>query len=217
MTISVLIVDDQPLIRMGTSMLLGESEGILVVGEASNGMDAVARAEELSPDVILMDVRMPGMDGVTATKAISSRRPASRVIILTTFDLDEFAFGALNAGASGFLLKDAPPAELVAAVRTVAEGNAIISPRVTQRMLELYRGTLPVVSGRAGDDGLENLSEREREVLVRIGTGLTNSEIARDLFLSESTVKTHVGRVLAKLHLRDRVHAAIYAYQRHLV
>jgi len=217
MIISVLIVDDQPLIRMGTTMLLGKAEGIRVVGEASNGADAIARAAQVAPDVILMDVRMPGMDGITATEAITAARPESRVIILTTFDLDEFAFGALNAGASGFLLKDAPPDELVAAVRTVAAGNAIISPRVTQRMLELYRGTLPVPSGSQAEEGAEGLSEREREVLVRIGGGLTNAEIAADLFLSESTVKTHVGRVLAKLQLRDRVHAVIYAYQRHLV
>ena len=217
MIISVLIVDDQPLIRMGTTMLLGKAEGIRVVGEASNGADAIARAAQVAPDVILMDVRMPGMDGITATEAITAARPESRVIILTTFDLDEFAFGALNAGASGFLLKDAPPDELVAAVRTVAAGNAIISPRVTQRMLELYRGTLPVPSGSQAEEGAEGLSEREREVLVRIGGGLTNTEIAADLFLSESTVKTHVGRVLAKLQLRDRVHAVIYAYQRHLV
>jgi DNA-binding NarL/FixJ family response regulator len=216
LTISVLIVDDQALIRMGTSMVLGQADGIRVVGEAANGADAIARAVELAPDVILMDVRMAGLDGIAATRQITAGTSGSRVIILTTFDLDEIAFGALNAGASGFLLKDASPDELVAAVRAVAAGNAIISPRVTQRMLELHRGSLV-----AGDDhdspGLPLLTEREREVLIAVGRGLSNAEIAAELFLSESTIKTHVGRVLAKLKLRDRVHAVIYAYRHRLV
>lgn len=217
MTISVLIVDDQPLIRVGTAMVLGQAEGIRVVGEAANGTEAISRSAKLAPDVVLMDVRMAGMDGIAATREITSSASGPRVIILTTFDLDEVAFGALNAGASGFLLKDASPDELIASVRTVAAGNAIVSPRVTQRMLELHRGTLPAGDIPEKDPGLAHLSEREREVLVAIGRGLSNTEIAGELFLAESTVKTHVGRVLAKLQLRDRVHAVIYAYQHRLV
>jgi DNA-binding NarL/FixJ family response regulator len=213
--ISLLLVDDQDLLRAGMAMVLGAAEGLRVVGEATNGEDAVARAVDLRPDVVLMDVRMPGVDGIEATRRIVSALPETRVIILTTFDLDAYAFGGLNAGASGFLLKDAPAADLIQAVRTVAIGEAIISPRITQRMIEIYRGKMPEA---ATEDGATlPLSEREREVLIAIGRGLSNSEIAAELFLSESTVKTHVGRVLAKLDLRDRVHAVIYAYQRGLV
>lgn len=211
---TLLLVDDQDLIRAGMAMVLGAAPGIRVVGEATNGGDAVARAHELKPDVILMDVRMPGVDGIEATRQIVASLPDTRVIILTTFDLDEYAFGGLNAGASGFLLKDAPPAELLQAIRTVAGGEAIVSPRITQKMLELYRGSLPTSAPAAVDSPL---SEREQEVLVAMGRGLSNTEIAAELFLSESTVKTHVGRVLAKLELRDRVHAVIYAYRHGLV
>lgn len=212
---TVLLVDDQDLIRAGMAMVLGASPGLRIVGEATNGSDAVVRAAEIRPDVVLMDVRMPGLDGIEATRLITGARPETRVIILTTFDLDEYAFGGLNAGASGFLLKDAPPAELVQAIHTVAGGEAIVSPRITQKMLELYRGNLPV--SPAPHPSASPLSEREHEVLVAMGEGLSNTEIAAKLFLSESTVKTHVGRVLAKLELRDRVQAVIYAYRNGLV
>lgn len=211
--ICLLLVDDQDLLRAGMAMVLGAVEGIRVMGEATNGGDAISRAAELSPDVVLMDVRMPGIDGIEATRQIVAANAATRVIILTTFDLDEYAFGGLNAGASGFLLKDAPSDELIQAIHTVAAGEAIISPRVTQRMLEMYRGKMPENAAGAPSP----LSDREHEVLVAIGRGLSNTEIAASLFLSESTVKTHVGRVLAKLELRDRVQAVIYAYQRGLV
>jgi DNA-binding NarL/FixJ family response regulator len=213
--ITLLLVDDQDLLRAGMAMVLGAASGMRVVGEATNGLDAVERAAELQPDVVLMDVRMPGLDGIEATRRIVSSQPTTRVIILTTFDLDEYAFGGLNAGASGFLLKDAPSADLVQAIHTVAAGEAIVSPRITQRMLEMYRGKMPEAHVAAGGDS--PLSEREREVLVAIGRGLSNTEIAAELFLSESTVKTHVGRVLSKLELRDRVQAVIYAYQQGLV
>jgi DNA-binding NarL/FixJ family response regulator len=213
--ITLLLVDDQDLLRAGMAMVLGAAEGIRVVGEATNGADAITRAAELRPDVVLMDIRMPGLDGIEATRRIVADQPDSRVIILTTFDLDEYAFGGLNAGASGFLLKDAPAADLIQAIRTVAGGEAIVSPRITQRMLEMYRGKMPDASPAA--PAATPLSEREHEVLVAIGRGLSNTEIASELFLSESTVKTHVGRVLAKLELRDRVQAVIYAYQHGLV
>ncbi|AMM19275.1 LuxR family transcriptional regulator [Frondihabitans sp. PAMC 28766] len=213
--ITLLLVDDQDLLRAGMAMVLGSADGIRVVGEATNGEAAVTRAAELRPDVVLMDVRMPGLDGIEATRRIVAARPETRVIILTTFDLDEYAFGGLNAGASGFLLKDAPAADLIQAIRTVAGGEAIVSPRITQRMLEMYRGKMP--DRVAVEPAASPLSEREHEVLVAIGRGLSNTEIAAELFLSESTVKTHVGRVLAKLELRDRVQAVIHAYQEGLV
>jgi DNA-binding NarL/FixJ family response regulator len=212
--ITVLLVDDQDLVRMGMSMVLGQAEGIRVVGEATNGADAVERAGALRPDVVLMDVRMPGMDGIEATSILTSRHPDISVLILTTFDLDEYALGGLRAGASGFLLKDALASELVQAVRTVAAGDAIVSPRITRRLLELHRGAIAAPGGSADETGL---TDREHEVLLRMARGLSNTEIAADLYLSESTVKTYVGRVLAKLDLRDRVHAVIYAYQHDLV
>jgi len=212
--IDLLIVDDQELVRSGMAMVLGSAPGLRVVGEAGDGATAVRRVRELRPDVVLMDVRMPGVDGLAATKMITDAYPDVQVIVLTTFDLDEYAFGGLNAGASGFLLKDVPADELVRAVRTVAAGDAIISARITRRMLELTRGRLPAGASADADD---ELTEREREVLVAIGAGLSNPEIAARLHLSESTVKTHVGRVLAKLQLRDRVHAVIYAYDHRLV
>ena len=212
----LLIVDDQDLVRVGMAMVLGRAPGIRVVGEAADGLTAVRRVAELRPHVVLMDVRMPGVDGITATQQIVTEHPETRVLVLTTFDLDEYGFGALNAGASGFLLKDVPAAELVQAVRTVADGDAIVSPRITRRLIETTRGSLPDASraARVADGGL---TPREREVLVAIARGSSNTEIAQELFLSESTVKTHVGRVLAKLALRDRVHAVIYAYEAGLV
>jgi DNA-binding NarL/FixJ family response regulator len=214
--ITVLLVDDQDLVRMGMSMVLGQAEGIRVVGEATNGIDAIERAGFLLPDVVLMDVRMPGMDGIEATSILTKQHPDLSVLILTTFDLDEYALGGLRAGASGFLLKDALASELIEAVRTVAVGDAIVSPRITRRLLELHRGAIPELTGDHFGK-TPGLTARENDVLLRIARGLSNTEIAADLYLSESTVKTYVGRVLAKLDLRDRVHAVIYAYQHDLV
>jgi DNA-binding NarL/FixJ family response regulator len=215
-TIRVMLVDDQDLLRMGLAMVLQNEPDISVAGEAADGLTAVQRALELRPDVILMDVRMPGLDGIEATRRIIAEMPDSKVIVLTTFDLDEYAFGGLNAGASGFLLKDAPAAELVAAIRAVHSGEAMVSPRITRRMLDLYSGKLPESEAKASGK-LDQLTEREREVLIAIGRGLSNPEIARELFLSESTVKTHVGRILQKLDLRDRVQAVILAFREGLV
>lgn len=213
--IRILIVDDQALVRMGFRMLLDAEPGIEVVGEASDGQEALARVADLTPDVVLMDVRMPGLDGIAATRRLLERSPGSKVIILTTFDLDEYAFGGLRAGASGFLLKDTRPAELLAAVRAVASGEAVISARVTRRMLDLFGSRLPGDSLAAGL--LDSLTPREHEILVAVGGGLSNRELAEQFVLTESTVKTHVGRVLQKLELRDRVQAVIFAYEAGLV
>jgi len=213
--ITILLVDDQALMRMGMSMVLGQADGMRVVGEAASGESAIERVRALKPDVVLMDVRMPGMDGIEATRVIARDHPASSVIILTTFDLDEYALGGLNAGASGFLIKDTPAAELVQAVRTVADGDAIVSPRITRRLLEIHRSAMAPTD--ADSNAHASLTDRERDVLLGIARGLSNTEIAADLFLSESTVKTYVGRVLAKLGVRDRVHAVIHAYQSGLV
>jgi len=226
--IRILLVDDQHLIRLGMRMVLDAEDGLEVVGEAGDGSEALAAVQRLQPDVVLMDVRMPGMDGIEATRSIVASNPASRIIILTTFDLDEYAFAGLNAGASGFLLKDARPAELVSAIRAVASGDAAVSPRVTRKLLELFGPQLPdptsatAPSAEQAPDAatqtvLATLTDREREVLVAMAEGLTNTEIAGRLFLSESTVKTHVGRVLMKLELRDRVQAVIFAYSAGLV
>ena len=211
--IRVLIVDDQALVRMGFRMLLDAEPGITVVGEAADGDEGIRLAASTSPDVILMDVRMPGLDGIAATAEALRVSPGSRVIILTTFDLDEYAFGGLRAGASGFLLKDTRPAELLAAVRAVASGEAAISSRVTRRMLDLFGSRLPA----AAENALDTLTPREREILLAIGEGLSNGEIGERFVLSESTVKTHVGRVLLKLGLRDRVQAVIFAFEHGLV
>jgi DNA-binding NarL/FixJ family response regulator len=215
-SIRVLLVDDQALLRTGLRMVLEEQDDIEVVGEASDGDEAVTRASELSPDVVLMDVRMPRTDGIEATRRIVEERPTSRVLILTTFDLDEYAFSALRYGASGFLLKDVPPLELAAAIRSVARGDAVVAPTVTRRLLDAYANRLPDLRlGReaADEEGSALLTDREFQVLVEVAGGLSNREIAAKLFLAEATVKTHVGRILAKLGLRDRVHAVIYAYQ----
>jgi DNA-binding NarL/FixJ family response regulator len=211
----VAIADDQSLVRMGFRMVLEAQPDLEVVGEASDGSEAIELARRTRPDVVLMDVRMPGTDGITATAEITAELPETRVLVLTTFDLDEYAFGGLRAGASGFLLKDARPDELLAAIRAVAAGDAAVSPRVTRRMIELFGAQLPGERERA--DAAAALTPREREILVAIGRGLSNTEIAAELFLTESTVKTHVGRVLAKLGLRDRVHAVIFAYEHGLV
>lgn len=213
--IRILLVDDQPLLRMGFRMVLDAETDLTVVGEAGDGAEAIRLAQNLAPDVILMDVRMPGVDGIEATRRITEVQSASRIIILTTFDLDEYAFGGLRAGASGFLLKNAEPSELVAAIRTVAGGEASVSPRVTRRMLDLFGAQLPCPATDAAPapaDRLLVLTEREREVFLAIAEGLSNPELAARFHLSESTVKTHVGRILFKLDLRDRVQAVILAY-----
>jgi DNA-binding NarL/FixJ family response regulator len=200
--------------RMGFRMVLGAQEDVDVVGEAANGLDAVQLADRLRPDVVLMDVRMPVLDGVEATKRIAEAGTA-KVLVMTTFDLDEYALSALRNGASGFLLKDTPPGDLVSALRAVASGDAVVSPSVTKRLLSRFLGE---GGGELRDAAvLEALTEREREVLVLIAKGLSNTEIARKLFLSEATVKTHVGRILAKLDLRDRVQAVVLAYETGLV
>jgi DNA-binding NarL/FixJ family response regulator len=216
--IRVLIVDDQTLVRRGFRMLLEAEPDILVVGEAHDGDTAIRVARQLQPDIVLMDVRMPGMDGITATRAIVDTVPGARVIVLTTFDLDEFAFGGLRAGASGFLLKTARPEELLSAIRTVTAGDAVMSSRITMRMLELFGDKLPTVHEHDDHDSLLSaLTAREREILIVIAEGLTNTEISQQLHLAESTVKTHVGQVLAKLHARDRVQIVIFAYEHGLI
>ncbi|MEV6415593.1 response regulator transcription factor [Kribbella sp. NPDC051718] len=209
----MLIVDDQPLQRFGFRMLLESVPDTQVAGEASTGSEAVRQAAELRPDVVLMDVRMPGMDGIEATRQIVANGGRSRVLVLTTFDLDEYAHSALRAGASGFLLKDAHPEELLAGIRAVAAGDAIIAPALTRRLLDAYVHHLPTRTMPAEDNPrLRTLTDREREILIAIGRGWTNTEIADRLSLSESTVKTHVGRVLAKINARDRIQAVILAY-----
>ncbi|MGW4805564.1 response regulator [Kitasatospora sp. NPDC004272] len=211
---TVLIVDDQPLQRFGFRMLLESQPDTSVAGEAGHGAEAVRLAAELRPDVVLMDIRMPGMDGIEATRLIVAAGGRSRVLVLTTFDLDEYAHAALRAGASGFLLKDARPEELLAGVRAVAVGDAVVAPAVTRRLLDAYAHHLPArPAGPADDDPrLAALTGREREILLAVGRGWTNGEIAERLVLSESTVKTHVGRVLAKIGARDRVQAVIFTY-----
>ncbi|MCI0155325.1 response regulator transcription factor [Leifsonia shinshuensis] len=214
----ILLVDDQALVRLGFRMVLEAEPDLQVVGEAADGAEAIRLAVETRPDVILMDVRMPTLDGIEATRRIVAANPAARIIILTTFDLDEYAFGGLRAGASGFLLKDARPSELTAAIRAVATGDAAVSGRVTRAMLELFADRLPASGGTpAGADPAAALTPREREILLAMADGLTNGEIGAKFFLTESTVKTHVGRVLSKLQLRDRVHAVIFAYDNGLV
>lgn len=221
MSIRVLLADDQPLTRTGFRMILEETPGIDVVGEAENGATAVRLAAALAPDVVLMDVRMPQMDGLEATSRIvaaaTSTANQTRVLVLTTYDLDEYAFAALRAGASGFLLKDAPVGELVSAIHAVAEGHAVVAPRITRLLLDTYAHRLPGVEGDAARATLRILTAREREVLLEIGRGLTNAEIASALGISEVTVKTHVGAILTKLDLRNRVAAVILAYEIGLV
>jgi DNA-binding NarL/FixJ family response regulator len=212
--IRVLLVDDQELMRMGFRMVLGAQSDIDVVGEAGDGRHAVELARELKPDVVLMDVRMPILDGVEATKQIAEAGLA-KVLVMTTFDLDEYALSALRNGASGFLLKDTQPAELVSSLRAVASGDAVVAPSTTRRLLDRFLGES---GGELRDASvLDALTEREREVLVLMAKGLSNTEIAGKLFLSEATVKTHVGRILAKLDVRDRVQAVVLAYETGLV
>jgi DNA-binding NarL/FixJ family response regulator len=216
-TISVLLADDQPLLRMGFRMILDAQPDMTVAGEASDGAEAVALTAAVRPDVVLMDVRMPGTDGIEATRRIVAAGGA-RVLILTTFDLDEYAFSALRAGASGFLLKDAPPDDLLSGIRAVAAGDAVVAPSVTRRLLDAYAHRLPderVPATRSAR--LDPLTEREREVLLAVARGLSNAEIAERLVVSEATVKTHVGRILTKLGLRDRIQVVILAYETGLV
>ena len=211
--IRVLLADDQALIRMGFRMVLDAEADIEVVGEAADGAAAITQAKALNPDVVLMDIRMPG---VTAE---ITRTLDTKVLILTTFDLDEYAFGGLRAGASGFLLKDTRPAELIEAIRTVASGEAVVSPRITRRMLEMFAGQLPSGTATSGqvDPRIASLTPRETEILRLVARGMSNAEIAAELVVSATTVKTHVGSVLAKLGVRDRVQAVVVAYETGLV
>ncbi|MER6225277.1 response regulator [Streptomyces sp. 900105755] len=214
---TVLIADDQPLQRMGVRMLLEGTPGMEPVGEAEHGAAAVRLAAELRPDVVLMDIRMPGMDGLEATRRIVATGGRTRVLIVTTFDLDEYAYDGLRAGASGFLLKDARPEELVAGIHAVASGDAVVAPSLTRRLLDAYAHRVLAPAVPDEDPRLRSLTDREREVLVAIGRGWNNTEIAERLVLTESTVKKHVGRVLAKIGARDRIQAVITAYDAGLV
>jgi DNA-binding NarL/FixJ family response regulator len=216
----VLLVDDQPLLRTGFRLILEGEADIAVVGEAGDGAQAVELTRTLLPDVVLMDIRMPGVDGIEATRRIVREEAAKhdpRVLILTTFDLDEYVVEAVRAGASGFLLKDAPPEDLVAAIRIVAGGDAIVAPSVTRRLLDRFATRLPSVREETPPRGLAMLTERELEVLRHVARGLSNAEIAAQLVVSETTIKTHVGNLLAKLGLRDRVQAVVFAYETGLI
>jgi DNA-binding NarL/FixJ family response regulator len=219
MAIAVLLADDQELMRMGFRMVIESQPDMVVVGEAANGGEAVTAAQRTAPDVVLMDVRMPELDGVQATRLICAADSDTRVIILTTFDLDEYVYAGLRAGASGFLLKDAPPGELLSAIRAVANGDAVVTPRITRRLLSSFAHRLPAAAAADPEelDRLELLTAREREVLLEVARSLTNAEIAERLVLSEATVKTHVGRILAKLQLRDRVQIVVFAYETGLI
>jgi DNA-binding NarL/FixJ family response regulator len=209
MSIRVLVADDQSMVRAGFRMLLSGEDDIEVVAEASDGLEAVDKAARFSPTVILMDIRMPELDGLEATRRILAADGSARVLILTTFDLDEYIYQALRAGASGFVLKDEPPEQLIAAIRTVAAGDALLSPTVTKRVIEQFTR----IPRRSPPSELRDLTARELDVLRLITQGLSNAEIGKELFISETTVKTHVTRVLQKLNLRDRVQAVVLAYQ----
>ena len=219
--LGIVLADDQELMRMGFRMVIDSQEDLRVLGEASTGEEALARCDELAPDVVLMDVRMPVLDGVEATRRLVAGGNPARVIILTTFDLDEYVLAALRAGASGFLLKDTPPSQLLMAIRAVAAGDAVIAPRVTRRLLEQFAHRLPSTAPSAAEaaaaEALATLTAREREVLLAISRGQSNAEIAEALVLSEATVKSHVGRILAKLDLRDRVQIVVFAYEHGLI
>jgi len=211
--IRVLLVDDQELIRLGFRLSLEAADDVEIVGEAADGQEGADLAQRLLPDVVIMDIRMPRLDGIAATARIVAEVPTARVLVVTTFDLDEYAFGALEAGASGFLLKDATSTQLIDAVRSVQRGDAILSPRATRLLIEAHatRAAPPAAAEPT------NVTPRERDVLLAVGRGLNNTEIAAELFLSESTVKTHVGRLLTKLDARDRVHLVILAHRSGLV
>jgi DNA-binding NarL/FixJ family response regulator len=216
-TIRVLLADDQALVRAGFRMILEAQGDLEVVGEAGDGEQAVARAAATRPDVVLMDIRMPRLDGIAATARVLAADPSVRVLVLTTFDLDEYVYDALRAGASGFLLKDVGRDDLVAAVRVVAAGDALLAPAVTRRLLADFVASRPAGDPARAAAALARLTPRERDTLALLARGRTNAEIAAELVVSDHTVKTHVGNVLAKLGLRDRIHAVIYAYEHEVV
>jgi DNA-binding NarL/FixJ family response regulator len=219
-TISILLADDQSMLRLGFRLVLDAQPDMRVVGEAGDGATAVRMTQATQPDIVLMDVRMPGMDGIEATRQIVAAASTTRVLILTTFDLDEYAYAGLRAGASGFLLKDVPPPELMSAIRAVASGDAVVAPRVTRRLINAFLPHLPDPATASRPDPppeVAALTPREREILTEIAAGLSNAEIAAQLVLAEATVKGHVSRLLSKLQLRDRVQAVIYAYEHGLV
>jgi DNA-binding NarL/FixJ family response regulator len=211
--IRVLVADDQPMVRAGFRTLLTGEENLEVVAEAGTGLEAVDKAARFDPTVVLMDIRMPALDGLQATRRILNADPAARVLILTTFDVDEYVYEALSAGASGFVLKDDPPEQLIAAVRTVAAGEALLSPAVTRRVIQRFTR----IPRHAPPKGFDELTDREQEVFLTVARGLSNAEIGEELFISETTVKTHVTHVLQKLDLRDRVQAVVLAYKAGLV
>jgi DNA-binding NarL/FixJ family response regulator len=212
--IRVVLADDQPLVRTGLRMILSDQDDIEVVGEAANGVEAIELCAETNPDVVLMDVRMPGVDGIDATRAVTAVPDPPRVLVLTTFDLDDIVYDALRAGASGFLLKDAPEERLITAIRVVSDGGSLFAPSVTRRLIEEFSRR----RARTGPpEALASLTERETEVLTQLARGLSNAEIAAALFVTENTVKTHVARLLMKLGLRDRVQAVVLAYESGMV
>jgi DNA-binding NarL/FixJ family response regulator len=213
----VFLVDDQQLVRGGFRMLVDSQPDMTVVGEAGDGAEAVQQLAVTAADVVLMDVRMPRMDGVEATRSITARGDLPRVVVLTTFDLDEYAFAAIKAGAAAFLLKDALPEDLLTAIRTVHAGDSVVAPSTTRRLLDQFAAVLPDAATTAPDDRLSGLTDREREVLVQVGRGRSNTEIAADLVVAEATVKTHIGRLLAKTGSRDRVQLVVLAYETGLV
>ena len=218
MSVRVLIVDDQALVRAGFRMILEAEAGIEIVGEASDGFDALEAVREHSPDVVLMDIRMPNLDGLEATRRmVGDGNAGPRVLMLTTFDLDEYVYEALRAGASGFLLKDTPPEQLVSAIHVIASGDALLSPTITKRVIEEFIRRPPSTMEASLPPAIADLTARELEVLGFMARGLSNAEIAKDLFVSETTVKTHVARILMKLDLRDRVQAVVYAYESGLI
>jgi DNA-binding NarL/FixJ family response regulator len=212
-SLTLVIADDQLLLRAGFRKLLDGEDGLVVVGDAADGQQAVEVVGRLRPDVVLMDIRMPVLDGIEATRRIGERYPGTAVLVLTTYDLDEYVFAALEAGASGFLLKDCPPDELTSAIRVVARGDALISPSITRRLIAEFAGR----AARVGQRELPPISEREREVLVGVARGLSNSELAGELFIGEATVKSHVSSLLSKLDCRDRVQLVVTAYETGLV
>ena len=218
--ISILLADDQPMLRLGYRLVLDAQPDMQVIGEVGDGAAAARLAQARQPDVVLMDVRMPGLDGIQATQRIVAASSATRVLILTTFDLDEYAYQGLRAGASGFLLKDVPPPDLLSAIRAVASSDEVVAPSVTRRLLDAFLPHLPgfgQAPGQAGPPELATLTAREREILGQVAAGLSNAEIAATLVVAEATVKSHVGRILHKLHLRDRVQAVVFAYEHGLV
>jgi DNA-binding NarL/FixJ family response regulator len=219
MSVRILLADDQALLRLGFRMVLETQPDLEVVGEAGDGAQAATMTRVLEPDVVLMDVRMPVADGIEATRRIVESGSAARVLVLTTFNLDEYVYAALRAGASGFLLKDVPPADLISGIRAVAAGDAVVAPSVTRRLIDAFADHLPdPATGRSPtDERLAQLTDREREVLVEVARGHSNAEIAQSLVVSEATVKTHVGRILTKLTLRDRVQVVVFAYESGIV